>query len=162
MSKMWYLYKLSKWIFLLKKSRNKRYLQFHCQIVSDLEVTMYIFAAQQLAPAPSNSAATMADLEAVLADVSYLMAMEKSKCTPAARNRGHSLAWNFGQYHIHNLFHFTSCFPDCNWWATPLQSQQENNPPRPECSLSHDQVSRENRGDQLWQNIQSETRIFII
>jgi len=24
----------------------------------------------------------MADLEAVLADVSYLMAMEKSKCTP--------------------------------------------------------------------------------
>ena len=53
---------------------------------------MYIFAAQQLAPAPSNSPATMADLEAVLADVSYLMAMEKSKCTPAARNRGHSLA----------------------------------------------------------------------
>ncbi|KAF7995119.1 hypothetical protein HCN44_004591 [Aphidius gifuensis] len=29
--------------------------------------------------------AKMADLEAVLADVSYLMAMEKSKCTPAAR-----------------------------------------------------------------------------
>jgi len=28
---------------------------------------------------------TMADLEAVLADVSYLMAMEKSKSTPAAR-----------------------------------------------------------------------------
>lgn len=27
----------------------------------------------------------MADLEAVLADVSYLMAMEKSKTTPAAR-----------------------------------------------------------------------------
>ena len=27
----------------------------------------------------------MADLEAVLADVSYLMAMEKSKMTPAAR-----------------------------------------------------------------------------
>jgi len=27
----------------------------------------------------------MADLEAVLADVSYLMAMEKSKNTPAAR-----------------------------------------------------------------------------
>lgn len=27
----------------------------------------------------------MADLEAVLADVSYLMAMEKSKATPAAR-----------------------------------------------------------------------------
>lgn len=27
----------------------------------------------------------MADLEAVLADVSYLMAMEKSKLTPAAR-----------------------------------------------------------------------------
>ena len=27
----------------------------------------------------------MADLEAVLADVSYLMAMEKSKCPPAAR-----------------------------------------------------------------------------
>lgn len=31
------------------------------------------------------SALKMADLEAVLADVSYLMAMEKSKCTPAAR-----------------------------------------------------------------------------
>ena len=29
--------------------------------------------------------AAMADLEAVLADVSYLMAMEKSKMTPAAR-----------------------------------------------------------------------------
>ena len=29
--------------------------------------------------------AKMADLEAVLADVSYLMAMEKSKSTPAAR-----------------------------------------------------------------------------
>ena len=28
----------------------------------------------------------MADLEAVLADVSYLMAMEKSKSTPAARS----------------------------------------------------------------------------
>lgn len=28
---------------------------------------------------------TMADLEAVLADVSYLMAMEKSKLVPAAR-----------------------------------------------------------------------------
>lgn len=31
------------------------------------------------------AAAKMADLEAVLADVSYLMAMEKSKATPAAR-----------------------------------------------------------------------------
>lgn len=29
--------------------------------------------------------AEMADLEAVLADVSYLMAMEKSKSSPAAR-----------------------------------------------------------------------------
>ena len=33
----------------------------------------------------SSSLGKMADLEAVLADVSYLMAMEKSKCTPAAR-----------------------------------------------------------------------------
>ena len=33
---------------------------------------------------PANLA-KMADLEAVLADVSYLMAMEKSKSTPAAR-----------------------------------------------------------------------------
>jgi len=32
-----------------------------------------------------NTIQAMADLEAVLADVSYLMAMEKSKCTPAAR-----------------------------------------------------------------------------
>lgn len=32
-----------------------------------------------------HNSPTMADLEAVLADVSYLMAMEKSKCTPAAR-----------------------------------------------------------------------------
>jgi hypothetical protein len=32
-----------------------------------------------------QKAGKMADLEAVLADVSYLMAMEKSKCTPAAR-----------------------------------------------------------------------------
>jgi hypothetical protein len=33
----------------------------------------------------SPAAVKMADLEAVLADVSYLMAMEKSKSTPAAR-----------------------------------------------------------------------------
>lgn len=33
----------------------------------------------------SLSTVKMADLEAVLADVSYLMAMEKSKSTPAAR-----------------------------------------------------------------------------
>ena len=33
----------------------------------------------------NDKVVTMADLEAVLADVSYLMAMEKSKCTPAAR-----------------------------------------------------------------------------
>lgn len=33
----------------------------------------------------TNTTSKMADLEAVLADVSYLMAMEKSKCTPAAR-----------------------------------------------------------------------------
>ena len=33
----------------------------------------------------NQTSTTMADLEAVLADVSYLMAMEKSKCTPAAR-----------------------------------------------------------------------------
>lgn len=35
--------------------------------------------------AQSDKRLNMADLEAVLADVSYLMAMEKSKCTPAAR-----------------------------------------------------------------------------
>ena len=33
----------------------------------------------------ARPAGAMADLEAVLADVSYLMAMEKSKSTPAAR-----------------------------------------------------------------------------
>lgn len=33
----------------------------------------------------TDPAVNMADLEAVLADVSYLMAMEKSKSTPAAR-----------------------------------------------------------------------------
>lgn len=33
----------------------------------------------------SSQGRKMADLEAVLADVSYLMAMEKSKSTPAAR-----------------------------------------------------------------------------
>lgn len=36
-------------------------------------------------PGPGWAAAKMADLEAVLADVSYLMAMEKSKSSPAAR-----------------------------------------------------------------------------
>lgn len=36
-------------------------------------------------PSTKGSPRKMADLEAVLADVSYLMAMEKSKCTPAAR-----------------------------------------------------------------------------
>ena len=34
---------------------------------------------------PGKQPSKMADLEAVLADVSYLMAMEKSKLTPAAR-----------------------------------------------------------------------------
>lgn len=47
---------------------------------------------QNPSPAPvillifgSSQGRKMADLEAVLADVSYLMAMEKSKSTPAAR-----------------------------------------------------------------------------
>ena len=39
----------------------------------------------------TKPAQTMADLEAVLADVSYLMAMEKSKCTPAARKESEDL-----------------------------------------------------------------------
>lgn len=37
-----------------------------------------------MAPGPAGPA-KMADLEAVLADVSYLMAMEKSRSSPAAR-----------------------------------------------------------------------------
>ncbi|XP_077892823.1 uncharacterized protein LOC144373655 [Ictidomys tridecemlineatus] len=41
--------------------------------------------AQEPPPPPPPPLANMADLEAVLADVSYLMAMEKSKATPAAR-----------------------------------------------------------------------------
>jgi len=36
-------------------------------------------------PSSPGKYVKMADLEAVLADVSYLMAMEKSKSTPAAR-----------------------------------------------------------------------------
>ena len=42
-------------------------------------------AANQLVCYLDCSGFKMADLEAVLADVSYLMAMEKSKSTPAAR-----------------------------------------------------------------------------
>jgi len=34
---------------------------------------------------PASAPRKMADLEAVLADVSYLMAMEKSRAAPAAR-----------------------------------------------------------------------------
>ena len=40
------------------------------------------------------------------------------------------------------------------------QSEQENYFTRPECSLSNDQISRKDGGNKLWQNIQSETRIF--
>ena len=42
-------------------------------------------AERSRAAGEAAAAAKMADLEAVLADVSYLMAMEKSKATPAAR-----------------------------------------------------------------------------
>lgn len=41
--------------------------------------------SRRAGPEPGGSPAKMADLEAVLADVSYLMAMEKSKSSPAAR-----------------------------------------------------------------------------
>ena len=44
----------------------------------------------------------MADLEAVLADVSYLMAMEKSKCTPAARKESEDLQKCLIEYSIIN------------------------------------------------------------
>lgn len=47
--------------------------------------TKYILQHIQEAHSHRHPVYTMADLEAVLADVSYLMAMEKSKCTPAAR-----------------------------------------------------------------------------
>ena len=40
------------------------------------------------------------------------------------------------------------------------QSEQENYFTRPECSLSNDQISRKDGRNKLWQNIQSETRIF--
>lgn len=42
------------------------------------------------------------------------------------------------------------------------QGEQENYFTRPECSLSNDQISRKDWGNKLWQNIQSETRIFTL
>lgn len=41
--------------------------------------------AAGVGPVPASAPRKMADLEAVLADVSYLMAMEKSRAAPAAR-----------------------------------------------------------------------------
>ena len=52
----------------------------------------------------------MADLEAVLADVSYLMAMEKSKCTPAARNNGFTLILLSYYSQINNVEFYHHCF----------------------------------------------------
>lgn len=57
------------------------------------EEIAFLFPRNNKTPAParffllicSSQGRKMADLEAVLADVSYLMAMEKSKSTPAAR-----------------------------------------------------------------------------
>lgn len=57
------------------------------------EEIAFLFPRNNKAPAPArffllictSQGRKMADLEAVLADVSYLMAMEKSKSTPAAR-----------------------------------------------------------------------------
>ncbi len=48
----------------------------------------------------------MADLEAVLADVSYLMAMEKSKATPAASASKKIVLPDRRYYHIFNLFNY--------------------------------------------------------
>lgn len=56
--------------------------------VSDCQWTLEVVLPKDSCILPVDYAytnLTMADLEAVLADVSYLMAMEKSKCTPAAR-----------------------------------------------------------------------------
>lgn len=46
----------------------------------------------------------MADLEAVLADVSYLMAMEKSKSTPAARASKKIILPDPRYYYFFSLF----------------------------------------------------------
>ena len=56
-------------------------LSFYC-----IQGEIYLWLDTQLSCQPEpHPPLRMADLEAVLADVSYLMAMEKSKCTPAAR-----------------------------------------------------------------------------
>ena len=47
--------------------------------------SFYAIITNILLQIDEGKVAKMADLEAVLADVSYLMAMEKSKSTPAAR-----------------------------------------------------------------------------
>ena len=60
----------------------------------------------------------MADLEAVLADVSYLMAMEKSRSTPAARaskkialpDPRHVHAYNTFGYNLVSVFTTLQCF----------------------------------------------------
>jgi hypothetical protein len=49
------------------------------------ETTGHILRVQEQPLGWFKKISKMADLEAVLADVSYLMAMEKSKSTPAAR-----------------------------------------------------------------------------
>lgn len=57
-------------------------LSISCQSIYDRDFRSLAARKRQLEKA---KVAKMADLEAVLADVSYLMAMEKSKSTPAAR-----------------------------------------------------------------------------
>lgn len=53
--------------------------------VGDIVVVVWWASVSLLSGEGDKFRLKMADLEAVLADVSYLMAMEKSKCTPAAR-----------------------------------------------------------------------------
>ena len=119
----------------------------------------------------------MADLEAVLADVSYLMAMEKSKCTPAARKESEDL--NFEIFHNNGAnikwfvlmgwhlwkqisrkinFYIKTEF----WQFSREQSEQEDNSAGPECEICDDQIPREDWRNQFWQDIQSETGILAL
>lgn len=53
--------------------------------MEDVFAHLFVLILFSFIDLPHSLTNKMADLEAVLADVSYLMAMEKSKCTPAAR-----------------------------------------------------------------------------
>ena len=68
--------------FYLKITFSKKKLPLTGNVLRGLQIRPRLRASEE---SQNKKRSKMADLEAVLADVSYLMAMEKSKSSPAAR-----------------------------------------------------------------------------